>query len=214
MEELRRLLRLYVNKELFAGENLPDLNNRRYYPSKDVVRAHMGRCRNMLKHSNVDPRCLEKKIREWQKADPTISICFRQSGSDMSDEAHFLFVYQAEWQKSLLSRYGKEIIFLDTVHKSLDYNFPLSFLVVKTNVDYQIVAVLVTQNEKKLPEGLAIIKEWNPHLSPKYGMVGYDNDEIEALEQAFPGELSNIIYNNNDNFISHNKPGYSTLLFS
>ena len=59
----------------------------------------------------------------------------------------FLFVYQAEWQRRLLERYSNEMIFLDATYRTTRYALPLFFLVVKTNVDYQIVATFVIESE-------------------------------------------------------------------
>ena len=72
----------------------------------------------------------------------------------------FLFVCQSKWQKYLLQRYGSELILLDATYKTTRYSLPLFFLTVKTNVDYQIVATFVTENEttQSISEALAIIK--------------------------------------------------------
>ena len=58
-----------------------------------------------------------------------------------------LFVYQSKWQMDLIKRYGNEIILLDATYKATRYALPLFFMVVKTNVDYQIVASFVIENE-------------------------------------------------------------------
>ena len=52
---------------------------------------------------------------------------------------------------------------LDVTYRTTRYALPLSFTVVKTNVDYQIVAVFVTENETEdiIQEALSIIKLWN-----------------------------------------------------
>ena len=52
---------------------------------------------------------------------------------------------------------------------------PLFFMVVKTNIDYQIVAVFVTENETEdsTQEALSIIKSWNKDVSPIYGTTDY-----------------------------------------
>ena len=73
----------------------------------------------------------------------------------------------------------------------LRYAVPLFFLVVKTNVGYQIVATFVTESEttEALEEALKIIKEWNPEFNPKYGMTDYCCKEIDALETVFPGKI-------------------------
>ena len=69
------------------------------------------------------------------------------------------------------------------------YVLPLFFLVVKTNVDYQIVGTFITENETKLVIKKAMIKfkEWNPSTSPKFCMTDYCNEEIMALDETFVG---------------------------
>ena len=54
-----------------------------------------------------------------------------------------LFVYQLKWQGRLLQKYGNELPFLDAAYKTTCYALTLFFLVVKTNVDYQIVGTFV-----------------------------------------------------------------------
>ena len=58
-----------------------------------------------------------------------------------------LFVYQSKWQIDFMKRYGNELILLDATYKTTRYALPLFFMVVKTNVDYQIVAPLVIENK-------------------------------------------------------------------
>ena len=62
-------------------------------------------------------------------------------------------------------------------------------LVVKTNVDYQIVGTFITENETKwtIKEALTKLKECNPSASPKFCITDYCNKEIEALEETFVG---------------------------
>lgn len=54
------------------------------------------------------------------------------------DLAKLLFIHQTSNQKRLLSRYGSELTCLDATYKTTHYALPLFFLVVKTNVDYQV----------------------------------------------------------------------------
>ena len=102
-----------------------------------------------------------------------------------------LFVYQAKWQRDLLRRYGNEIILLDATYKTTRYILPLFFMVVKTNVDYQIVGTFVSENETKrsIMEGLQIFKQWNPQVNPRNCMTDYCTEEIDALENTFDGKF-------------------------
>ena len=51
---------------------------------------------------------------------------------------------------------------------------PPLFLVVRTNVNYQVAAVFVTQQEtaSDIAEVLDILKTWSPDVSPKYCKSG------------------------------------------
>ena len=81
------------------------------------------------------------------------------------------------------------MLLLYATYKTTRYVLPLFFLVVKTNVDYQIVGTFITENETKrtIKEALNKFKEWNPSTSPKFCMTDYCNEEIEALEETFVG---------------------------
>ena len=105
--------------------------------------------------------------------------------NNSSDNSH-LFVYQTEWQRRLLRRYGNELALLDATYRTTRYALPLFFLVVKTNVDYQVVATFVCEGEstENIAEAMRIIREWNPHFMPRYFMTDYSNEEMKATEQV------------------------------
>ena len=58
-----------------------------------------------------------------------------------------LFVYQSVEMKEMFHRYGNELVLLDATYKNTKYTLPLFFLVVKTNVNFQVCAVIVLQEE-------------------------------------------------------------------
>ena len=70
-------------------------------------------------------------------------------------------------------------------------------MVVKTNIDYQIVAVFVTENETEdsIQEALSIIKSWNKDFSPIYVMTDFCTEEFKAMENIFGG-ISTVNYFN------------------
>ena len=76
---------------------------------------------------------------------------------------------------------------LDATCRETRYALPLFFLVVKTNIDYQIVTVFVTENEteESIEEALSIIKTWNETVNPMYGMTDYCVEELEAMGKVF-----------------------------
>ena len=82
-------------------------------------------------------------------------------------------MHQSASQKKLLERYGNHICLLDVAYKITRYSIPLYFLVVKTNVDYQIIGSFATQDEtsETLVEALSIIKFWKQNWKPMCFMV-------------------------------------------
>ena len=64
------------------------------------------------------------------------------------------------------------------------------FLVVKSNVNYQIFATLVTESEsaENTVKALPVINQWNPTCRRQYFMTNYSK-EFSALEYVFPGRL-------------------------
>ena len=64
----------------------------------------------------------------------------------LSTSQRLLFVHQSANQKRILEKYGNEICLLNATYKTTKYSISLFFLVVKTNVDYQIAGVTENLN--------------------------------------------------------------------
>ena len=79
----------------------------------------------------------------------------------MTGESRLLFVHQTKFQTRLLDHYGNSICLLNATYKTTKYSLPLFFVVVKTNVDYQVVSSFVVQDERRaaITEALRIIKK-------------------------------------------------------
>ena len=109
---------------------------------------------------------------------------------EKTESTSLLFVYQTGWQKRLFARYGNELVLLDATYRTTRYALPLFFSVVKTIINYQVVAVFITENESEdsIKEALTVIKSWNQDVSPKYGMTDYCVEGINAMEDVFPGK--------------------------
>ena len=58
-----------------------------------------------------------------------------------------LFVYQSKDMQRLYPQHGKHLVLLYATYKTTKYSFKLHFLVVQTNVNCQVAAVIVTQEE-------------------------------------------------------------------
>ncbi|XP_066935327.1 uncharacterized protein [Clytia hemisphaerica] len=106
--------------------------------------------------------------------------------------SRLLFVHQTNFQRRMLKRYGNKICLLDATYKTTKYSLPLFFVAVKTNVDYQVVASFVTQDETTaaITEALSIIKSWNPFSdwdwNPTCFMVDNCEEEIQSIQKLFP----------------------------
>ena len=66
---------------------------------------------------------------------------------DGASNEGLLFNHQTSWQRHLLNRYGNELSLLDVTYRTTKHPLPLYFLVVKTNVEYKVMALFVTQLE-------------------------------------------------------------------
>lgn len=99
-------------------------------------------------------------------------------------------VYQAKWMQRLLTRYGNDMVLIDATYKTTRFALPLFFIVVKTNVDHQVVAAFIPEDEStdSIKEAIKILKENNTDWAPKYFMTDMDEKEIGAMEDLFPGK--------------------------
>lgn len=112
-------------------------------------------------------------------------IEYRPSQEDQT----LLFCMQTPWQRRLLLRYGQQMCLLDATYKTCRYSVPLFFICVRTNVQYCVVGVFITQNETEedIKEALEVFKAWNPDWNPTHFMVDFCYAEINALEKVFTG---------------------------
>ena len=100
-----------------------------------------------------------------------------------------LFLHQTTWQRRLLKKYGDHICLLDATYRTTRYSLPLFFLAVKTNVDYQVVGSFIIQHEttEAIAEALQTLKQWNESWKPQFFMTDLSEQEINAVEEIFPG---------------------------
>ena len=111
----------------------------------------------------------------------------------------FLFVHQSANQKRILEKHWNEIYLVDATYKTTKYSIPLFFLAVKTNVDYQIAGSFPVQDETTdaISEAVAILKSWNNNWKSLAFMIDNCDEEINAIEEHFPGS------NNNNNAVMY-----------
>lgn len=157
----------------------------KFFPNRKDVYNHIYRTMADTGPNNADQLKLAKLVDEWKEASQEgDSIYFRQ----MSEKDQPLFVYQTAFQKKLLHKYGKELCLLDSTYGTTKYTCPLSFVCVRTNVGYQVVASFVVAKETtaNITEALQIVSDWNSSWNPEYWLTDFDQREISSLEKVFP----------------------------
>lgn len=80
---------------------------------------------------------------------------------------------------------------LDATYKTTKYDLPLFFICVQTNIGFAICGTFICANESKdcIAEALGIMKEWNPDWHLSHFFTDFDEREITAVEEIFPGNL-------------------------
>ena len=108
-------------------------------------------------------------------------------------ESILLFVHQTKFQGRLLRIYGNSICIFDATYKMIKYSLPLFFIVAKTNVNYQVVALFVLQDEtiSAVTEVFSVIKTWNRTWELKCFMVDNCDEEIKSIVNIFPRTYRN-----------------------
>ena len=141
----------------------------------------------------LDQERLQEKILEWAGEDTGNIVCFRPSSTEEGDNncerSQFLLVFQSDWQRRLLAKYGKEMVFLDATYRTTRYALPLFFICVYTNCGYFIVASIITENEDaaSLAEAFEKLKEANDSFNPTAFMIDSSEIEMNAIRMCFPG---------------------------
>ena len=151
---------------MFWGINLPPKTNKRYYPRIRTICNHIFlRDKNWKSHWLTKKRYKKKwmngneKIQQpvFNSDQNTVVVCRNTDENSecetnvkwksKSSQNSLLFVYHEPWQKRLLLRYGNELVLLDATYGTKRYALPLLLLVVKINIDYQIVGAFVSEND-------------------------------------------------------------------
>ena len=173
-------------KEIHAGKPLPDRYSRRFYPSRRDVSDMVYREKNKLRNGVSDLSAMDALA-----AQNPLEIFYRAP----EDDVNLLWVFQTEWQRRLLVRYGNTMTFLDGTYKTMKYTLPLYLLVVKSNVGYIPVAVFIVQRETAdvIGEALGVIASRNPTWQPEVVMLDCDESEEIAVKSIFPGMYMNGI---------------------
>ena len=82
VQEMKRLLKLYIRNDLFNNCDLPDIRNRRYFPTISTLRAHMISARRKMQLSLIDQEALIGKIHIWKQENCSMEIFFRPKSTE------------------------------------------------------------------------------------------------------------------------------------
>ena len=107
-----------------------------------------------------------------------------------------MLVYQSNHMARLSQKYGNEMCLLAATYKTIRYALSLFFLVVKSNVDYQVAAsyqvvaafLIEGETRENITAALRKIKELSPDFNPLLAMVDCCAEDINALEILYPGK--------------------------
>jgi len=181
---------------------------------RDIVESTIDRL--AARYSKVDQEKLLDVVREMDRADDGIvlmqtgvrhrsdivlspqNLAALNAADDSTEDfeckidvpnADLMFIYQSTEMRRLYRRYGGLMVVLDALYRADRYPLPMFFLLVRTNVNYQVAAVMVVQRETRqtLVNALHIIRGWNPKVNPRYALVDFSQEEVAALEDTFPG---------------------------
>ena len=201
--EIKKILEEYVELDLFACKPLPAKTRRRYYPNIKDVRNYMNKAK-MLTRLSADLKLeLQELASTLQQSRPTENIILQSESVESTDsmlssknsasrrnKASLIFCHQTSQQQRLLKRYGRQVILCEITNLVERVPFPLFTMFVQTNSDYQLVACFIVEirNKPSLLQGLNAIKEWNPSWDPKYAVLDYSDEQIEAFKEIFPSK--------------------------
>nr|XP_047122448.1 uncharacterized protein LOC124805945 [Hydra vulgaris] len=196
IRDLESIAEGYINLVILPTFSDNDFHRRQYTPSRRKLKNIIisEKLKNRYAEGDIWFEGLSKRIEAQtvendidSQSDEEVEKVIKNLATHNTD-GKMVFVYQSEKMKRLYRRYAEHFICLDATYKTTKYSLPLLFLVVRTNVNFQVVAIFVLQEETQVMiiKALTLIKSWNPDIEPKYAMVDFDEQEIYSLESVFP----------------------------
>ena len=220
LTEMKQLLCYYVKNELFRGRETPPETNRAFYPRDSVIKNHIHLSRSAERALRMDQENFSNLIASWQNDADGDAFYYRmkeavaeladagecesastdvQAATD-TDAGSMVFVYQNQFQRDLIQKYGNVLMVVDSTSKLIKAASQLYTISVKTTVvDLAVVAVIVAEKEsaKSVAEALAILRQWAPQWKPAIAMADFSAPVMAALEETFPGgSASDILFLN------------------
>ena len=142
-------------------------------------------------HGLLDQEIVGNKVAAWSAEHADDFWLYRPSSTstDGSTGDQLLLIYQSQWQRRLLLRYGQQLVFLDATYKTTQYALPLFFLCVHTNCGYVVTAVFAIEREDSasLSEALTELSQSVPQWRPAAFMIDASEIEVTAINTVFAG---------------------------
>ena len=64
-------LKEYLKNDLFVDEErMPEKSNRRFFPKRADIRAHINKVKLKNRYSKIDQANVSKLVKDWQLEDP------------------------------------------------------------------------------------------------------------------------------------------------
>lgn len=189
-------------------------NDAAYYPSSDVISAHMWSAKMRCRWDKFDERNVIYLVEDWRKKYPQDFTFYRPRTAGAASETEpvarvdendeddmfyylptldrsktsLLFIHQSAAQLRLLKRYH-HMVLMDATYRVCRLAIPLYIMAVKTNIAYMPVAIFIVESEDaaSIQEVLTILKEhWDKHdIEIQNWMVDCSPTEIFALQNVF-----------------------------
>eukprot|EP00798_Chlamydomonas_sp_ICE-L_P031106 gene31106-6237_t len=131
-----------------------------------------------------DQEAIQQLVEEHRAGKPTDKIFFRGSAQNQ----RWLLIYQSDFQQHMMAKYGGVSVGMDNKVKVVKCGFPMYILTVVTNHNQTFpVAIFFTQDESSqaLTEALQMLRGWNPSWQPHCIMIGKNDVETIAVNEAF-----------------------------
>lgn len=211
--EIMNAVYSHVEDNLFYNKEPPERNRRKYFPRNNDVRNFSHRIREHCRFAFTDEEAMDELVKRLEEHQ--YNVCFRLEEPSMeevlilskSPETEqkkkklqkmicmaFIFCFQTPSQARLLKKYGNAVYIVEVTHNSSAtrvLTFRTYLLLVRTNVDFQIVSCFMLSKQKLygFSDCLSTLKGWNSGWMPKYFIVDLNEQIIQAITNIFPGKL-------------------------
>ena len=212
--DVMKEIEIMVCEELFYMKLPPDRTHRRYYPSirdvrnimrntREAAKIHYSHLRDLKNHFDalsekrgtalyfnfnglsLEQALLNKDVEQKSEHD------IKEKRTKPDNIQEFVLFHQSPLQQYLLNRYGS-IVYITEVYPPENNSRALSvrlfLILVRTNVDYQVVGTILMNRFKEngLHESLLKCRETNEAWMPRYFMIDLNEELLLSIRELFP----------------------------